>query len=191
MSSFLPPRLPGEGSRAYAVFALYALAGSDRSLAKLSQQHAESIPKLPTLKRWSATWQWQERTAAYDQQIAAQAAAAQAAIWQQRAIETAEQAWDNAQALIDRAKEMLAWPIAIERVTEEVTEDGTTITRHVTVTPARWTARDIPAYLEAAEKLRRLACELPTNRVAVDLTPDDLAKMSRQELLALRERLFP
>jgi hypothetical protein len=59
----LPEQLPNESTKAYAAFVAYAEMGSQRSLEKLSQQYAKSIP---ILKRWSVQHRWQERVRQYD-----------------------------------------------------------------------------------------------------------------------------
>jgi prophage DNA circulation protein len=59
----LPEQLPNESAKAYAAFVAYAEMGSQRSLEKVCQQYAKSIP---VLKRWSVQHHWQERVRQYD-----------------------------------------------------------------------------------------------------------------------------
>jgi hypothetical protein len=59
----LPEQLPTESAKAYAAFVAYCEMGSQRSLEKVCQQYAKSIP---VLKRWSAQHRWQERVRQYD-----------------------------------------------------------------------------------------------------------------------------
>jgi prophage DNA circulation protein len=59
----LPEQLPNESAKAYAAFVAYAEMGSQRSLEKVCQRYAKSIP---VLKRWSAQHHWQERVRQYD-----------------------------------------------------------------------------------------------------------------------------
>ena len=66
-------KLPREGTKAFAAFALYRDLGPRRSLAKAAAAHIESIStarKADTVKaqfaKWSAAWHWRQRIAAYD-----------------------------------------------------------------------------------------------------------------------------
>lgn len=53
----------GESTRAYKAFEVYRDMGPQRSLAKVSQKHAKT---LPTLKDWSKTHDWVARASAWD-----------------------------------------------------------------------------------------------------------------------------
>lgn len=54
---------PGETSKAFAAFCAYRDMGPERSLPKVCQMSARS---LPNVKRWSERHRWVERAAAYD-----------------------------------------------------------------------------------------------------------------------------
>lgn len=69
-SPFLAP-LPGEGSRPYAARMMYTTMGNARSLDRVAQQLAKS---LPLLKRWSSQFNWVDCAREYDQQLALRAA---------------------------------------------------------------------------------------------------------------------
>lgn len=56
-------RLPGESTKAYAAYQCYRDFGVSRSLEKVYQKLAKSIPLL---KRWSAQYQWVTRAAEWD-----------------------------------------------------------------------------------------------------------------------------
>ncbi len=62
---------PEETARAYAAFAVYRDLGPERSLEKAS--HGDT-KMLPTLKRWSASFDWQARVRAFDECVASRAA---------------------------------------------------------------------------------------------------------------------
>lgn len=59
-----------ESVQAYEAFTTYLLLGTDRSLAKVSQQLSKSGQLL---KRWSARHEWQLRTLAYEEHFAVRA----------------------------------------------------------------------------------------------------------------------
>jgi len=54
---------PGEGERAFAAFTIYRNLGPQRSLSKVAQAVAKS---LPLMKRWSRRWRWSVRASAWD-----------------------------------------------------------------------------------------------------------------------------
>src|SRR5438132_2063643 len=61
-------RQVGESSKAYAHFCLYRDMGQERSLRNLAR-HAESMPDVNQLKRWSSRWNWVERCQKYDDHL--------------------------------------------------------------------------------------------------------------------------
>jgi hypothetical protein len=63
-------RLPGESARAHEAIVEYAALGPERSLAKLAHVWGKSRSYVGQLERWSARYRWQERVAAYDEQVA-------------------------------------------------------------------------------------------------------------------------
>jgi hypothetical protein len=63
-------RLPGESARAHEAIVEYAALGPGRSLAKLAQVWGKSRSYVGQLERWSSQHRWQERVAAYDEQVA-------------------------------------------------------------------------------------------------------------------------
>lgn len=65
------------------------------------------------------------------------------------------------QAMLDRALEMLDFPLA----EVEIDEDGTT-----RVTPANWKASDVPAYVNAADRIARLALGMATASTRSELS---------------------
>jgi hypothetical protein len=173
----------------------YALLGPGRSLDRLAERYrSERDPIAPTQRRatlaiWSSDHDWQARVAAYDDSLAAAVVAEAAADWQQRQAQIRALGWEIGQAMIERAREMLAAPLW-ETEQRTVAEDGRTIQITI-VKPARWALRDVVTVASAAIKLGRLAAGLDTERVRVvtDLNPSDLANLSDSELAALAQKL--
>ena len=56
-------RLEGEGVKAYEAFSVYLELGEERSIRAVAKQLNKSTTLIG---RWSRTYQWVERTAAYD-----------------------------------------------------------------------------------------------------------------------------
>jgi hypothetical protein len=189
----------GESPKANLALNDYALMGAGRSLAGLIQKYAGRMPgstspttNLIVLKRWSAADAWQDRVARYDVLLVERERAAYEARWAHRREAEREETWQLAQALRDKARKMLEFPLAdVEQVTAR--RPGPGGVQHIDMTvikPARWALRDIATMGETAAKLARLSADLPTERLAIeDLTPRDLEGMRTEELLLLRQRL--
>lgn len=54
---------PGEGAKAFQAFNEYMLMGTERSHAKVANELGKSTTMI---SRWSSTWKWSERVAAWD-----------------------------------------------------------------------------------------------------------------------------
>ena len=68
-------RLEGEGVKAYEAFSVYLELGEERSIRAVAKQLNKSTTLIG---RWSRTYQWVERTAAYDVDIQRKAHAREA-----------------------------------------------------------------------------------------------------------------
>jgi hypothetical protein len=150
-----------ESAKAYEAFKTYLELGASRSLEMVSQK----LGKSKTIcDRWSRTHQWVKRALAYDQHIAAiqekaieKEAVREAIDWHRERARIRSEALENGKLLIDKARQMLKFPIA-----QTVIEDGRTI-----IKPARWTMADAAKFVETADKLQRLAAEMETSNSKV------------------------
>lgn len=137
----------------YRRFERYLRMGPTRSLLgcvneeKAEKGRGKSIKVSGSWNRAFVTWDWESRAAEYDgynSQIEQDA-------WDERFKLYNEKKWDIVEKLLQRANQMLDFPLAdVKR--EEQTENG----RLVSVThihPARWTFKDAAAMLEAVAKL--------------------------------------
>ena len=97
---------------------------------------------------------WADRAAAWEDHLAA----LERQKWVKRRLELKEKEWDVGEKLLERAQEMLLFPVAAT-----MTEDEKTI-----IMPAKWTMRDIPAVAAAASKIARLAADMATENVSID-----------------------
>ncbi len=178
-------RREGEPNKLFDRFEIYRLLGPSRSLyaaynAWRERSGAKSARKragLPQSWRLAAEkWQWQPRAEAFDEHERAQ----QIAEWQRRRDELREHEWKFSQELLDKARQMLVFPLA---KTVRSTQDGgqTVVTE---VYPAQWKLADAARMLEAASKLARLAVGEDTERISVhgdvELTADDLVQAARE-----------
>lgn len=157
---------PGESAMWYNRFWTW-LTAAKRSLVNVYNQEREKVNKSPRRSppgAWREAfkrWEWEKRAAAWD----AAERDRRAAEWEAKRQLLRDREWEAAEALLDRATQMLAFPLEITEC-EEKDVDGRVI--HVTtINPVRWVVRDIPAMLEAASKLGRLATGMATNKIEV------------------------
>ena len=165
-----------ESRPAFRAFCVYRDIGPTRSLDRafcIFAGHQEGTKEAPgNWGRWSVAFEWVDRAEAYDahMQAIAQAAA------EKREGEAAQRLADlrakikrdeliNAQALIDKAGEMLKFPLQ-RQITRRDDPDGPQL---ITIEPARWTFRDAARMFDTGSKLNRLAAEMETDRSQVDL----------------------
>ena len=146
-------QLPNEPNMWYRRFERYLRMGPTRTIIgcyneERAEKGEEGRGRFPgSWARASDAWDWEARAAEYDgyhSQIAQDA-------WDERFKAFQEKKWEIVEKLLQRANQMLDFPLA-EIKREETTENG----RLVAIThihPARWTFRDAAAMLEAVAKL--------------------------------------
>jgi hypothetical protein len=125
---------------------------------------------------------WEVRARAWDDHLAA----IDRERWAKRRAEWAEQEWDTSQKLLEKARQMLTFPIVKTTV-----NNGQT-----TIEPAEWRMGDVAKMAETASKLARLSSALPTEMTKIEhggaiLTGDisSVRNMSEDELNDQIERL--
>jgi hypothetical protein len=134
---------PDEPTQAYELARIYFDLGPKRSLRAVAKQSRKSIS---TVTKWSARYEWTVRARAYDayrlrledaarKRVLAEAAQTEAQKWGERLRLEREEEWQTAQALLAKAREMLASPL----------EDN------------KWNWRDAGVMIEQAAKLVRIA----------------------------------
>jgi hypothetical protein len=182
---------PDEGDRAFAALTTYLEMGAnERSLEKVAQKLAKSIP---IIKTWSSKYAWSARARAFDAylrdlelQMQNQEIQDRVKKWATRREQLLEKEWELSQKLLERAREMLEWPL-----TRQVTEkDG----KVIVIMPMRWNASTAVRYLDLASRLGRLAVGEVTARTASDnsstvklekgVSDLDYSKLSDDELEA-------
>lgn len=65
-------RMPKESAKAYEAFTLYRDMGKERTIPKVAEACGKSVSLM---NRWSQTYSWVKRVAAYDDEVDRQAAA--------------------------------------------------------------------------------------------------------------------
>lgn len=158
-----PKQLDSESDKAYAAFCQYIDAGPQRGLREL----ARNLGKSSTVVcQWSARHKWQKRMKAMEAEnrralAEAEAKALQesAEAWIKRTASFREEAWKRTQKLLDKAMQMLDFPLA----KKTVSEDG----RTTTIMPTRWTQGDVVQILKHVETTQRMLLNLPTERTEI------------------------
>lgn len=160
-----------EPAKGYIYFKAFLDLGPGRT-----RQAVAEIAELNhhTISKWAQDWNWDQRAQAYDAHLLAveftrrdAEVAKKAAVWESRRDSIREWGFENAQAMIAKAKEMLEWPLeeVTEHSEEEVDLEGKTVVVHhyVTRMPVKWTQRDVAAFVKIAEQLFRLSAQMPTS----------------------------
>lgn len=155
---------PGEPNRWYRRFEIYRRLGTNRSLlAAYSQGRAKKATTVGGAWRAAAQkWDWAKRAAAWDGELSQR----EEAEWETRRAQLRKQEWEASQALLDKARQMLVFPLA--KTTRQERDEAGRLVAETVINPAKWTQRDAVAMFEISSKLGRLAADMVTNKIAVD-----------------------
>ncbi len=185
-SSQVWTRRPGETSTAYAAFCTYRDLGPTRTLLAAYQQGGgpKRGPKGAQetsghWKRWHRRHEWRSRAEAYDAYLDEEKRRAEAQKWRERGEDLVEEQYQLAVAMLEKARQMLAFPL-VRQTVEQRDEDGRPT--HITIEPVRWTFGTAARLVMVAVELGRLATGLPTkNEMSVHFEVDP-AKLSDEQL---------
>ena len=162
-------RQKGESAKAYEAAKIYFETGAERSCESVSQRCSKSIALI---WRWSKRHSWVFRAEQYDKERSrleseerTRATAKEADKWAKRRSEQRDREWQQAELLIERAMQMLKYPLSRQEVKAKDKDGNPTIT---IVEPAKWTFKDAAVYLDSAAKLARLAAQMETENVKVE-----------------------
>lgn len=171
----------GEPALWHSRFEVFRLLGPERTLEDAWRRVTQRGKKKRPGSMWSiraAQWHWRERAAAWD--------AEQVAL-QEQELARARAEWKGkeqrmAEGLLEKATQMLAFPIAQRRVDSET---GVTI-----VEPGDWRFADVAKMADTASKLARLAMEMVTSKAGVEFgdTEQNVAKLLAERDAAIAER---
>ena len=128
-------------------------------------------------------WHWQERAEAYDlAQLAAQSEERRKRQVEREA-QTKEDEWRMAERLLERAEQMLTFPVA--RVVTQSYEDGR---EKSVIEPMAWRPADAVRFTDMVSKLRRLSAGMNTEQIGIRLE-DVLGALPRDYADAVRAAL--
>lgn len=168
------PWLPirGETAHDYYLFKVFLDLGATRSLVETDKITEKGIS---VIKAVASANRWKERAAQYDTHVMALEFSARdneivtnAQEWEKRRSSIRENAFNNANALINKALQMLQFPLEVEVESSETTirDDKTIVTTNIVRAPAKWSLRDAATLLQVADQLQRLAADMNTSRVS-------------------------
>jgi hypothetical protein len=188
-TTYLPPGddpwLPqvGEPVLHYYRFKFYLDLGPARKLDTVSKELEVPMQRIRDLAK---QFNWEARCLAYDRHIVDvefrardSATEVDAVEWSSRRSRIRERAYQLGTQIMEKAEEMLAFPLeqTTETVHEEVDADGVHIVHQRVVMPTKWALRDVAAFAKTADDMVRLAAEMPTShqKVTIESKKVDLA----------------
>jgi hypothetical protein len=156
-------RLKNESPQAYEAFRCYLDLGPERSIRAVVRKLGKS---RALLDRWSQKNKWQARLVVHHSEqadIAKEATATAELEFARKQAARKEQvqatAWDIAQQLIAKAREMLDFPLSEREVTQE-DDNGNPVA--ITIKPVGWRLRDAATLAEVADALSRISLGMPS-----------------------------
>ena len=166
-------RMAGEPSLWHGRFKRYCHMGTNRQALRIYNGERKKNGKGTTnalpggWKLAMERWYWDLRAVAYDDNLRDLLEAR----FRKRQMELVEREWTTALELIDKAAQMLKFPLATT-TQETITEGGKTVIT-TTIHPTRWTFRDAAAILDVGDKLARLSTGMITSHGATEHTGKD------------------
>lgn len=188
--------LPGETKRAFDAWQLFIKVkeesgGSANTVAKKLGVHHNVV------LQWASKFNWNERYRAYEnhqllilEHERRLALRKEADKWAKRRSQTRELGYELGMMLADRAKRLLALPLAkqtIKRTT--TTASGETVPTEITL-EFQSHPRDARLFIDSGLKAMRLAADMSTENIASIPENLDLENMSVEELDAYADKLL-
>jgi hypothetical protein len=176
-------RQPNEPVKWYFLFSKYCRKGVTRSLLgtyndeRATNGHRKSLRISGGFEKRTKQFTWVERARAFDIYVEK----LETQDWDRRRKETIDKELDFAKRLMEKAQQMLQFPVATTK-TETTQDNGRTVVQ-TTFIPARWNFADAARIIEAASKLQRLALEMDTSRAAVDAKVEEV-----EDIEAVRQK---
>lgn len=176
-------RLSNEPVKWYFLFTKFCRKGPTRSLLgvyndeKVAKGQKKALRISGGFEARVKKFNWHDRALAFDVYVDRM----EARDWDARRKDTIEKELDFARRLMEKASQMLQFPVATTR-TEQMQDGGRTVVQ-TTFIPAKWNFADAARIVEAASKLQRLALDMDTARTAVDATVEQV-----EDIEAIRQK---
>ncbi len=198
-------QMEGETSRAFSAFKMYR--DLDHHPRTLLAAYREFTGKKQATKaashffEWKQKFDWDARVLAFDRHREAikmredeKALADERRKWQKRKLQTREETWTLADALLKKGKEILELP-NFETIKEEseTSKDGKTIYKTIIMKPVRGSLANAMQAMINADKLRRLACDMATERIVNESPEAEYRRLldSAREDFTASKIMFP
>lgn len=155
-------QMDGESAFWYKRFQRYLLTEGKRSILgtvndereEKGRKRSNNIPG--SWWRASQKYDWTGRAEAYDLYQVELAKEE----WRRRQKEIREREWAMSEALLDKAQQMLEFPLA--EMKREQTSRGGQVQNTTIVKPSKWSFSDVTRFVETVSKLARLSVEMET-----------------------------
>lgn len=173
---------PGESDIAYKTFRRWLLMTPERNVDEAYRKEIDK--EYHRKKRVHAPQEiveaakgWDERAREWDIEQARR----DTFYWQAQRREIRTNEYAVSKALMNRAKEMLDWPIYQDEVTETTDDNGQQIT--IIRKPAKWAFRDVSGMVKVASEIQRLAAEMESSisKLVIAFTPEAVAAIEDLE----------
>lgn len=176
-------RQPGESPEAYRGFQAYLnQPPQERNIREAYRQvygKPTATQAAGYFSNWAISHRWRARAQEWDNMQARvqhearlKVIAENAAKWERRRQQIAEDDFNDAQRLRERTREIMALPVVQQTLTESVeSPDGRTIINNFHVEPLKVRAADAALMLRLASDRQRLAAEMAT-QIIETVTPE-------------------
>lgn len=185
-------RRTGEGQRAYELFLIYLQMGNKRSRRAVCEESGRTSRLVSSLMM---KYQWVERAKAYDdwlvrieEETIKRTLQRSAVKWAQREAKYREEMFELSDAMINRGRKMMSFPLTERKVTRHDPTTGQPL--EITIKPVRWTQRDASAIIIEGLKLRHKSLHGMVPKEEGDGSDyETRLEHARAELSALQENI--
>lgn len=181
--------MPKESEVAFSYYCTYRDLGETRSIRAVLDKIGKKSNYQRSLERYSSIFRWIDRARAYDtkdeiikEQVTVAILVNEQLSLADRRQTLRETSWQIAVDLFDKARQMLAWPISVVHKEEKGQDENGAFVTRITIEPIRWKMSDVAAMADTANRIARLAVDLPTE--IIDIT-SELMQLSRHNEIDL------
>jgi hypothetical protein len=185
-------RRVNEGQRAYELFLMYLQLGNKRSRRAVVEASGRKSRLVSSLMM---KYQWVERAKAYDdwlvrieEETIKRTLQKSAVKWAQREAKYREEMFELSDAMINRGRKMMSFPLTERKVTRHDPTTGNPV--EITIKPVRWTQRDASSIIIEGLKLRHKSLHGMVDKEEGDGSDyESRLEHARAELSALQENI--
>lgn len=186
-----------ESGQAFEAFKAFLDLGVARTVsAAYRQKTGKASAKMASGQwlQWAKRFEWFQRAQEFDRYVAAieareeeSAFAERRRQWVQRRGDLQDSAWSLAEELEKKAREILALPVVQKLETTTVEEGGKKVIHTTIINPVRASLSEATRAVETADKLKRLAVGMATERIVTKSAAAEMAETLSDARAAFRE----